>query len=73
MTTPTQTRAIAADRLVGIGRGTGAPTRRPEGHQAVNRSALTCTWATTDDGSLVMRWTEQTPRVGREEMTKAAA
>jgi hypothetical protein len=73
MTVQNQTPDIAADGVVRIGEGTGAPTLLPDGRQAVNRTTLTCTWVMTDDGALVMRWTAQPAEDERELTTKAAA
>jgi hypothetical protein len=73
MTVQNQTPDIDADGVRHIGTGTGAPTLPPGGHQAANRTTLTCTWVMTDEGALVMRWTRQTPGDERAETSKAAA
>jgi hypothetical protein len=73
MTVQNNTPDIAADGVAGIDGRAGAPVLPPDGHQAVNRTALTCTWVTTDDGDLVMRWSRQAPEDQRAQVTKAAA
>jgi hypothetical protein len=73
MTVQNQTPDIAADGVVSIREGIGTLARPRGGHQAVNRTTLTCTWVTADDGALVMQWTQPTSEREHAEMTKVAA
>jgi hypothetical protein len=73
MTVQNNTPDIAADGVAGIDGRAGAPVLPSGRHQAVDRTALTCTWVTTDDGALVMRWSRQAPEDQCGQMTEAAA